>query len=118
MRRRFYLDEITVCWFLSTVVVVALLFPISACLMASEKRLQQVAQNGSSVHDFQDVKQEVGYRDPKRFGEVDPTTLISRVLIGAGIWCLLAIFLYAYFAKSSVDKTWLSEQKEEANPFD
>ena len=85
--------------------------------MASEKR-QQGARSGSTVHDFQDVKQEVGYSDPKRFGEVDPTTLISWVLIGAGIWCLLAIFLYAYFAKSSVDKAWLSEQKEEANPRD
>ena len=118
MGRRFYSDEMTVGWFLSTVVVVALLFPTSSCLMANEERLQQVAQNGSSVHDFQDVKQEVGYRDPQRFGEVDPTTLISWVLIGAGIWCLLAIFLYAYFAKSSVDKAWLSEQKEEANPRD
>ncbi len=108
----------TVRWFLSTVVVVALLFPISSCLMASEERLQQVAQHGSSVHDFQDVKQEVGYRDPKRFGKVDPTTLISWVLIGAGIWCLLAIFLYAYFAKSSVEKAWLSEQKEAADPRD
>ena len=118
MGRRFYLDEMTVCWFLSTVVVVALLFPTSSCLMASEERSQQVAQHGSSVHDFQDVKQEVGYSDPKRFGEVDPTTLISWVLVGAGIWCLLAIFLYAYFAKSSVGKAWLSEQKEEANHCD
>lgn len=118
MGRRFYSDEMTVCWFLSTVVVVVLLFPASSCLMASEKRLQQVAQNGSTVHDFQDVKQEVGYQDPKRFGEVDPTTLISYVLIGAGIWCLLGIFLYAYFAKSSVDKVWLSEQSEEADSCD
>ena len=118
MSRRFYSNEITVCWFLSTVVVVALLLPTSTCLMASEERLQQVAQNGSSVHDFQDVKQEVGYRDPKRFGEVDPITLISWVLIGAGIWCLFAIFLYAYFVQSSVDKAWLCEQKEEANPSD
>ena len=118
MGRRFYSDEMTVGWFLSTVVVIALLFTASSCLMASEERSQQAAPSGSSVHDFQDVKQEVGYRDPKRFGEIDPTTLILWVLIGAGIWCLLAIFLYAYFAKSSVDKAWLSEQKEEANHSD
>ena len=68
MGRRFYSDEMSVCWCLSTVVVAALLFPVSACLMASEKGLRQVAQNGSTVHDFQDVKQEVGYSDPKRFG--------------------------------------------------
>lgn len=118
MGRKFYSNEMNVRWFLSTVAVVALLLPASSCLMASEKGLQQVAQNGSTVHDFQDVKQEVGYDDPQRFGEVDPTTLISWVLIGAGIWCLLGIFLYAYFAKSSVDKVWLSEQNEEANPCD
>ena len=115
MGRRFYADEMIVRWFLPTVVVVATVLPTSPCLMASETGMQQAASDGSSVYDFQDVKQEVGYRDPKRYGEVDPATLVSWILIGAGIWCLLVIFLYAFFAKSSVDKIWLEEQKVDAD---
>ena len=115
MGRRFYLDETNAGCFYPTVVVVASLFPISPCLRASEKGLQQTATDRSSVRDFQDVKQEVGYRDPKRYGEIDPTTLISWILIGTGIWCLLVIFLYAFFAKSSVDKIRLEEPKDQAD---
>jgi hypothetical protein len=115
MGRRFYADETIASWFLPTVVVVASLYPNSPCLPASERRLQQTAPGGSTVHDFQDVKQEVGYQDPKRYGEVDPTTLISWILIGSGTWCLLVIFLYAFFAKSSVDKIWLEERKDDAD---
>ena len=117
MGRRFYTDGMIASCFWPTVTTVFLLIPFSPCCKAGDRCRQQETSSGSSVHDFQDVKKEVGYVDPERFGKVKPTTLISWVLIGAGIWCLIAIFLYAYFTRSSTDKLWLEEQNEEGDDF-
>jgi len=95
-------------WFLPLVIF---LFLFS---LPSENYLfsQEVPKTSSSstAHDFQDIKKEVGYSDPQRFGKAGPVTLISWLLIASGVWCLIAIFLYALFNKSSIDSNWVREQ--------
>jgi len=89
MRRRFYADERKANWFKPIVIVFALLFQSAACQAIEPVRLQETHSEWT-VHDFQEVKQEVGYSDPQRFGKVQPTTLISWILIGTGVWLLVA----------------------------
>lgn len=109
MRHRFNADELIGDWLRPIVIAVALLFqPQPATELV---RLQETSSEWT-VRDFQDVKQEVGYSDPQRFGKVRPTTLISWILIGTGIWLLIVIFLFAFFTRSPTDKVWLNKEDE------
>ena len=93
MRLRFDADRLQENWFKPIVIAVALLFQQALCQAIESDRRQEI-NNASTVHDFQDVKHEVGYSDPQRFGKVQPTILISWILIGTGIWFLLYIALF------------------------
>lgn len=113
MRHRFNADELIGDWLRPIVIAVALLFQFTTCQAIEPVRLQETSSEWT-VHDFQDVKQEVGYSDPQRFGKVQPTTLISWILIGTGIWLLIVIFLFAFFTRSPTHKIWLNKEDEDA----
>ena len=112
MRRRFNADELIGDWFRPIVIAVVLLFHFTTCQANEPDRLQET-NSERTVRDFQDVKQEVGYADPQRFGKVRPATLISWILIGTGIWILIAIFLFAFYNRSPTDKVWLKKEDED-----
>ena len=112
MRRRFNADELIAHWFRPLVIAFALLFQTTACQAIEPVKLQE-ADSEWTVHDFQDVKREVGYSDPERFGKVKPKTFISWILIGTGIWLLIVIFLFAFFTRSPTDKIWLEKKDED-----
>ncbi len=76
----------------------------------SEKGAAYDSNANSSVSGFQEIKSELGYRDPERYSKGEPETLLKWLLIGAGVWCLIVIFLFALFRKSSVDRDWVREQ--------
>ncbi len=114
MRLRFDVDEWKENWLWPIVIAVALPFQTAACQATEPVRLQET-NSTSTVRDFQDVKQEVGYSDPQRFGKVQPTILISWILIGTGIWLLLVIFLFALFYRSPADKIWLAKEEEDVS---
>jgi len=88
MRPRFYVDELTGNWFRPIVIAIVLLFQSAAGQATEPVRLQET-QSESTVHDFQDIKQE------------------------AGIWLLIVIFLFAIFCRSPTDKIWLNKDDEE-----
>ena len=80
---------------------------------ADEKIAAQDSNASSTVNGFQEIKSETGYRDPQRYGKNEPETLLKWLLIGSGVWCLIVIFLFALFHKSSVDRNWVREQAEQ-----
>ncbi len=79
----------------------------------NEKMAAQDSNASSTVSGFQEVKSETGYRDPQRYSKGEPETLLKWLLIGSGVWCLIVIFLFALFHKSSVDRAWVREQSEQ-----
>ena len=79
----------------------------------SEKMAAQDSNASSTVSGFQEVKSETGYRDPQRYSKGEPETLLKWLLIGSGVWCLIVIFLFALFHKSSVDRNWVRERSEQ-----
>jgi len=100
--------------------VVMLLFSFSPCgsqepiaMKINEEAAVQNSNASSTVDGFQEVKTEVGYRDPQRYSKGEPERLLSWILIGAGVWCLVVIFLFALFHRSSVDRSWVREQSEQ-----
>ena len=101
--------------------VVMLLFLYSPCgsqdpfvdQKIDEKTAAQDLNASSTVGGFQEIKSEVGYRDPQRYSKGEPERLLSWILIGAGVWCLIVIFLFALFHRSSVDRNWVREQSEQ-----
>ena len=78
-----------------------------------EKMAAPDSNASSTVGGFQEIKTEVGYRDPQRYRKGEPERLLSWILIGAGVWCLIVIFLFALFHRSSVDRNWVREQSEQ-----
>ena len=80
-----------------------------------EKMAAPDSNASSTVGGFQKIKSEVGYRDPQRYSKGEPERLLSWILIGAGVWCLVFIFLFALFHRSSVDRNWVREQSEQDN---
>ena len=97
--------------------VVMLLFSFSPCgsqdPSVNEKTAAQDSNASSTVSGFQEIKTEVGYRDPQRYSKGEPEKLLRWILIGAGVWCLVLIFLIALFHRSSVDRNWVREQSEQ-----
>ena len=104
--------------------VVMLLFPLFSNLPSGpqdpfvdqkndEKMAAPDSNASSTVGGFQEIKSEVGYRDPQRYGQGEPERLLSWILIGAGVWCLVVIFLFALFHRSSIDRNWVREQSEQ-----
>lgn len=97
--------------------VTVLLISFSPCSSqepaVNEELLVRDSNANSTVNDFQEVKAEVGYRDPQRYGKGEPETLIRMILIGAGVWCLIAIFLFALFHRPSVDQNWVRDSTEQ-----
>ena len=79
----------------------------------NEKTAAQDSKASSAVSGFQEIKSETGYQDPQRYSKGEPETLLKWLLIGSGIWCLIVIFLFALFHKSSVDRNWVREQAEQ-----
>ena len=97
-----------------------LLFSFSPCELhglqdpnVDEKTAAQDSDANSTVNGFQEIKSETGYRDPQRYGKDEPETLLKWLLIGSGVWCLIVIFLFALFHKSSVDRNWVRERSEQ-----
>ena len=97
--------------------VVMLLFsfsPYGSQDSAADKKIAAQDSNVSStVNGFQEIKTETGYRDTQRYSKSEPETLLKWLLIGSGVWCLIVIFLFALFHKSSVDRNWVREQSEQ-----
>ena len=78
-----------------------------------EKMAAHDSNASSTVGGFQEIKSKVGYRDPQRYSKGEPERLLSWILIGAGVWCLVVIFLFALFHRSSADRNWVREQSEQ-----
>lgn len=96
------------------VVLLFSFFPYSSQeAVVNEEPAVQDSNAVSTANDFQDIKAEVGYSDPQRYGESEPETLIRWILIGAGAWCLIAIFLFALFRRPAVDQNWIRDQSEQ-----
>ena len=97
--------------------VVMLLFLFSPCgskdPSVDEKMAAQDSNASSTVGGFQEIKTEVGYRDPQRYSKGEPERLLRWILIGAGVWCLVVIFLFALFHRSSANRNWVREQSEQ-----
>ena len=79
----------------------------------NEKTAAHDSNASSTVSGFQEIKSETGYRDPQRYSKGEPETLLKWLLIGSGVWCLIVIFLFALFHKSSVDRKWVRERSEQ-----
>ena len=79
----------------------------------NETMAAQDSNARSTVDGFQEIKTEVGYRDPQRYSKGEPERLLRWVLIGAGVWCLVVIFLFALFRRPSVNRNWVREQSEQ-----
>ena len=81
------------------VVLLFSLFSYSPCgsqdLHVNEKMAAQDSNASSTAGGFQEIKAEVGYRDPQRYSKGEPERLLRWILIGAGVWCLVIIFLFA-----------------------
>ena len=97
--------------------VAMLLFSLSPCgsqdPSVDEKMAAKDSNASSTVGGFQEVKAEVGYRDPQRYSKGEPERLLRWILIGAGVWCLVVIFLFALFHRSSVNRNWVRERSEQ-----
>ena len=70
--------------------------------LSSDKKVNEQAakvsqQSTSTIADFQEVKQELGYKDPDRFRDTNPVSLIKGLIAALGVWMVLIIILYFLF---------------------
>ena len=79
----------------------------------NQKTTTPDANASSMASGFQDIKSETGYHDPQRYSKGEPEMLLKWLLMGAGAWCVIVIFLFALFYKSSVDPNWGTRQSEQ-----
>ena len=79
----------------------------------NEKTALQDSNASSAVSGFQEIKSETGYREPQRYSKGEPEMLLKWLLIGAGVWCLIVIFLFALFHRSSVDRNWVEQSEQD-----
>ena len=96
---------------------VAMLLSFSLCGSQGPSVNETTAALGSdtssTVSGFQEIKAETGYRDPQRYSKDEPETLLKWLLIGSGVWCLVVIFLFALFHRSSVDRNWVEQSEQD-----